>query len=204
VAIANPNAAPEEISTTELAFDCQPTRDLHLQFNIFTYEATEIIDLINTVYTNDRAQDGQGFEFEMDWQALQTVRLRANFAYQRSKNAKTDAVATDAPGMQAYLNPSWAFLPDWSLGGQFTWVADRHRAQGDRRADIADYELVNLILRKKNIAKYWEAAVSIRNLFAEDARIPSPYSATAPEGALIPNDYPMEGRALWAEVSCHF
>ncbi|MDD5758404.1 MAG: TonB-dependent receptor, partial [Desulfobulbaceae bacterium] len=99
---------------------------------------------------------------------------------------------------------SWAFRPDWSLDGQFTWVGGRHRAQADPRDDIADYELVNLILRKKNIAKYWEAAVSVRNLFDEDARIPSPYDANMVAGARIPNDYPMESRALWAEVSCHF
>ena len=205
VSIGNPAAVPEEIKTTELAFDYQPYRNLHLLLNLFTYKATDLIDIVNTRYTNARNQDGQGFEFEMDWQLMQTVRLRGNFAYQRSVNVETDAVVADAPAMQAYLNPSWAFLPDWSLDGQFTWVAGRHRAEIDPRHDIADYELVNLILRKKNIAKHWEAAVSVRNVFEENARIPSPYSASAgADGALIPGDYPMEGRAIWGEVSCHF
>ena len=136
---------------------------------------------------------------------MPTVRVRSNFAYQRSVNTATHAVVIDAPTMQAYLNPSWAFQPDWSLDGQLTWVGGRHRAEADPRDDIADDELVNLILRKKNIARHWEAALSVRNLFDEDARIPSPYSpAAGPDGALIPHDYPMEGRALWGEVSCHF
>jgi outer membrane receptor for ferrienterochelin and colicins len=203
VAIGNPDNGPEKIKTYELAFDYQPIYDLHLLLNLFTYDAKDLIEVIDNQYTNSGEQDGKGFEIGMDWQALKTVRLRGNFAYQRSENVQTDAVVTDAPGMEAYLNPSWAFKPDWSLNGQFTWVADRHRAEGDPRDDIKDYELIDLILRKKNIAKHWEAALSVRNLFDEDARIPSPYSPDASNGALIPDDYPMAGRSVWGEVSCH-
>ena len=204
VSVGTPTNTPEKISTYEIAFDYQPTRDLRLLLNLFTYQAIDIIEIIDKRYQNAREQQGNGFELEMDWQAMETVQLRGNFAYQRSEDPANDTVVPDAPGHQLYLNPSWAFLPDWSLDGQFTWLADRHRAKDDPRSDISDYELVNLILRKKNIAKHWEAAVSVRNLFDENARIPSLYSATAPDGALIPGDYPMEGRALWGEVSCHF
>ena len=203
-AIANPDTRPEEIKTYELAFDYQPTRDLRLLLNLFTYEASELVEVVNTTYTNDRSQRGEGFEVELDWQALKTVRLRGNFAYQRSEDTETDAVIADAPGHQLYLNPSWAFRPDWSVDGQFTRVANRSREEADPRDDIKDYDLVNLILRRKNIAGHWEAALSVKNLFEEDARIPSPFAAAAPEGAYIPNDFPMEGRALWGEVSCHF
>ena len=205
VATGNPDNGPEEISTYELAFDYQPTSDLRLLLNLFTYKATDLIEISSAKqYSNLNEQEGNGFEIELDWRLVKDVRVRGNFAYQRSENTKTDAVIPDAPAMQFYLNPSWAFQPDWSLDGQFTWVGDRQRAQGDPRDDIGNYELVNLVLRKKNIAKYWETAVSIRNLFDEDARIPSPYAPGVPGGALIPNDYPMEGRALWGEVSCHF
>ncbi|MFA7383964.1 MAG: TonB-dependent receptor [Desulfurivibrionaceae bacterium] len=204
VTIANPGATPEKITTYELAFDYQPTRQLQLRLNLFTYEATDILDVVNKQYKNDRAQDGQGFEVEMDWQALKTFRLRANFAYQRSKNVATDAVVTDAPAMQVYLNPRWTFAEDWSLDGQYIWVAGRHRAQADPRDDIADYALVNLTLRRMNIAKHWEGAFSVRNLFDEEGRIPSPYNSAAPGGAYIPGDYPMEGRSIYGEISCHF
>ncbi|MFA7383962.1 MAG: TonB-dependent receptor, partial [Desulfurivibrionaceae bacterium] len=103
-----------------------------------------------------------------------------------------------------YLNPSWSFLPDWSLDGQLYWIGGRHRAKGDPRQDIGDYEVVNLLMRRKNIAGHWEAAAGIRNLFDEVGRIPSPYAAAAPGGAYIPNDYPIEGRAIFAQISGHF
>ena len=63
---------------------------------------------------------------------------------------------------------------------------------------------VNATLRRKNIAKYWDVAMSVRNLFDEDAQEPSPYDPAAPLGAQIPDDYPMEERAFWAELRFHF
>ncbi|MBA3004668.1 MAG: TonB-dependent receptor [Desulfurivibrio sp.] len=209
VVIGNQNLMPEEIETIELAFDYQPTKNLRLILSLFNYEATELIEAVGPslpqAYTNNGEQEGRGFEVELDWLLHRDFRLRANFAYQRSTNKKLDdAVVPDAPGQQFYLNPIWTFLPDWSLNGQFYWIGDRHRAQGDPRGDIADYEVVNLIVRRKNIANHWEAAAGIQNLFDEVGRISSPHAAAAPDGAYIPYDYPIEGRAVWAELKYYF
>jgi len=206
--IGNPTLVPEEIETIELAFDYQPTKDLRLILNLFNYEAKELIELIGPtlpqMYTNYGEQEGKGFEVEVDWRLLPDLRLRANFAYQRSENKKIDAVVPDAPEMQFSLNPSWTFLPDWSLDGQLYWIGQRHRAKGDPRDDIGDYEVVNLLVRRRNIANHWEAALGLRNLFDEVGRISSPYAAAAPGGAYIPYDYPIEGRAIWGEISYKF
>ncbi|MDH4231865.1 MAG: TonB-dependent receptor, partial [Nitrospirota bacterium] len=86
--------------------------------------------------------------------------------------------------------------PDWSRDGQYFWVGDRHRAADDTRPDIADYDIVNLTLRRKNILNHWDFAPAVRNLFDEDAREPGPTS--------IPDDYPMEGRNFWAELRYTF
>jgi len=207
--IGNSTLTPEEVNTIELAFDYQPTKDLRLILSLFNYEAKELIELIGPtlpqMYTNYGEQEGRGFELELDWRLFRDFRLRSNFAYQRSENKKLDnAVVPDAPEMQFYLNPSWVFLPDWSLEGQFYWIGERHRAKSDPRDGIPDYEVVNLTLRRKNIANHWEAAVSVRNLFDEVGKIPSPYAAAAPDGAYIPYDYPIEGRAIWGEISYRF
>lgn len=203
----NPALTPEEIETIELAFDYQPTKDLRLILSLFNYEATELVELVGPypqAYTNYGEQEGRGFELEMDWLLHRDFRLRANFGYQYSRNKKIEAVVPDAPAMQFFLNPSWAFLPDWSLEGQLYWIGDRHRAEGDPRDDIADYEVVNLQVRRKNIANHWDAAVGLRNLFDEAGRIPSPYAPAAPGGAYIADDYPIEGRAVWGEISYRF
>lgn len=208
VTVGNANITPEEIETEELAFDYQPTKDLHLILSLFTYEANEIIEVTPTApipqFNNYGTMRGKGFEMEADWTISPSLQLRTNFAYQRSKNTTVDALVADAPGMQFYLNPHWEFMPEWSLDGQLTWVGNRPRAKDDPRAEISDYELVNLTLRRTNIAKHWDVALAVRNLFDEDARIPSPYTPGVTDGAFIPNDYPMATRAVWAEVICHF
>jgi iron complex outermembrane receptor protein len=105
--------------------------------------------------------------------------------------------------MQFYANANWQFMADWTLDGQYFWIADRHRANGDPRPDIADYDLVNLTLRRKNILKNWEAALAIKNVFNQDAREPSP-PASAPFDKGITYDYPMESRSIWGEVRYTF
>ncbi len=205
--IGNPNLKPEKIETEELAFDYQPSKGLRLILSLFTYEAQDLIDLIGPlpqVYTNYGTVKGKGFEVDGDWQIVPSLRLKANFAYQRAKNTTVDTLVADAPAMQLTLNPRWDFLPDWSLDGQLNWISDRRRAKADPRDEIDDYELVGLTLRRTNLAKHWEVALAVRNLFNEDARIPSPYAPGNAFGASIPDDYPMEGRAVWGEVSCHF
>lgn len=208
VSIGSEDLDPEEIETWELAFDYQPTVDLRLKLSLFHYEADDLIDLAGDappdVFTNFAEQEGNGFEIELDWQLHKQFRLLSNFAYQRAENKTVDHVVHDAPEFQFYLNPHWKFLPDWSLDGQWYWIGGRHREAGDPREDIDDYNLVNLTLRRKNIADHIDGALSVRNLFDTDAREPSPYASASPAGAYIPNDYPMEGRAIWAEVRFHF
>ncbi|MCB2182958.1 MAG: TonB-dependent receptor [Desulfobulbaceae bacterium] len=208
VAIGNPDLTAEEIETIELAFDYQPTVDVRLKLNLFHYEADDLIDYTGSTFpqiaNNYAKQEGDGVEIELDWQLHEQLRLLSNFAYQRSENKTEDTVVHDAPEIQFYLNPHWDFTTDWSLDGQYYWIADRHREDGDPRDDIDDYDLVNLTLKRKNIDDHMDVAFSIRNLFDEDAREPSPYDSASPAGAYIPHDYPMESRAIWAEVRVRF
>ncbi|MBW2466727.1 MAG: TonB-dependent receptor [Deltaproteobacteria bacterium] len=213
VAIGDPNITPEEIETIELAFDYQPTEVLRTALNLFYNEAEDLIDYIGgappvtpDVSTNITAQTGHGLELEVDWLAHETFRLRANLAYQRSENDVTNEDVIDTPELQFYLNPHWAFLPGWSLDIQYFWIGNRHRAAGDTRDDIDDYDLVNLSIKRKNIAKHWDVALAVRNLFDEDARESSPYDPKATDNVFIPipNDYPMEGRSFYAELRYTF
>ena len=211
-ALGNKELEPETINTYELAFDYQPISTVRTKLNLFTYDIEGLIEYVAdpapaTTLTaqNFKDQEGQGFEIELEWEATKDLRILSTFAYQRSKDKATGEIVPDAPEKQFYFNPHWSFLPDWSLDTQFYWIAGRHRVDADPRDDIDDYEFVNLTLRRKNIMNHYDMAVSIRNLFDEDIREPSPYAPGAGSaGAYMPNDYPMESRAIWAELSCHF
>ena len=82
------------------------------------------------------------------------------------------------------------------MDAQWFWIGNRERAVGDPRPDIDDYTLVNLILRRQNIANHINFALLVKNIFDEDVREPSMMT--------IPNDYPMEGRSIFAEVRINF
>jgi iron complex outermembrane receptor protein len=198
----NSDLTPETINSYELSFQYEPITQLVTKLSFFYYEIDDLIDKVvvgNTKqWDNTKNQDGYGFELEADWQVSDTLRLRGNLARQRSKDRASDEITVGAPGWQFYANANWQFKRDWSLDGQYFWIGDRHRAAGDSRSDIDDYDVVNLTLRRKNIAKRWDAALAVRNLFDEDVREPS--SATSN----ITNDYPMDSRAIWAEMRLHF
>lgn len=200
--LGNPNLDPETIQTYELVFDYQPTTKLHAVLNVFTYEIDDLIEFVQDVgettktAQNAKNQEGHGFEVEVDWQVTETVRLRGNVAYQRSKDKDTKELVPDAPGVQFYLNPHWIFLPNWSVDGQLFWIADRKRAAGDSRAEIDDYTVVNLVLRRENIARHWDMALAVRNLFDVNVREPST--------AAIPGDIPMPGLNFYGELRYAF
>jgi iron complex outermembrane receptor protein len=211
---ANPDLAPGEIETTELAFDYQPSAKLRTALNLFYATTDGMVQLIppslaagetKPTFHNYNNLRSNGLEVELEWQPVEQFKVKSNFAYQRSKNTKIDAMVPDAPEMQFYLNPHWTFLPEWSVDGQYTWIGDRHRERADPRDDVAAYQVVNLTLRRQNIAKHWEVAVAVRNLFDEGGREPSPYAALPDNsGAYIPGDYPIATRSVWAELRLHY
>jgi len=201
--LGNVNLDAETIDTYELALDYRPTRAVRLGLSLFEYRIKGLIDYVSdpapaTTKTarNARDQKGRGFEIESEWVATEKLRLRANFSYQRSTDSSTGAVVPDVPAMKFYANAHWKFMPEWSLDGQYFRIMDRHRATGDMRPKIKDYDSANLTLRKKNILKHWDFTVAARNLFDKDAREPSLPS--------IPYDYPLEHRSFWAELRYNF
>ncbi len=194
----NPNLDPETIDTIELAFDYRPTFDLHTNLSIFGYQADGLIEFVAGSAQNARDQEGYGFELETSWDATNQLTLMGSYAWQHSEDTKTGKRVADAPGQQLLLAANWRFMPDWLLHPQINWVANRHRPTDDTRDKVNDYILVNLTLRRTNIFNNIDFKMVVRNIFDEDAREPSTIASN------ILNDYPLEGRSLWAEFSYRF
>ncbi len=200
--LGNEALDPEATDTYELTINYQPTNRLHTILSLFYYEIEGLIELVQdqgqTTLTaqNIRDQKGYGGELEFHWEPIDSLEIKGNVAYQRAKDRATKALIADAPNLQFYLESNLQFLPHWYANCQYFWIGKRHRANGDTREEIDDYDLVNFNIKRKNLFKNWELTTGVKNLFNEDIREPSQ--------AVIPNDYPMEGRSIWAEVRCHF
>jgi outer membrane receptor for ferrienterochelin and colicin len=205
--LGNPDLQPESLKSYELVFDYKATYQLDFVVNTFYYEWKDIIlftpDASGGTSTaqNVGRQTGYGVEFESEWRASPEFNLKANFAWQKSTNETTDRDAANAPGKQLYLHANWEYSPDTIFNLRANWVMDREREAGDIRDNIDDYLTVDLSWRRQNIWENVEAAIVLHNLFDEDVREPTPSGIPAPA---IPNDLPLAGRAVSAELRYQF
>ncbi len=204
VALGNPNLRPETIDMLELAFIWQASPDLRVWLNLFQYQFDDLLiqaanadPATGNTAQNFGSQRGSGLELEASWKVDDQLRLAGNYAYQQATDETTDSDAGNAPQQQLYLRADWRFMPDWHLGGQLNWVADRKRPANDTRPELEDYTTVDLTLRTDRWrAQGWEAAVSVRNLFDVDAFEPT----TGAAALNIPGDLPSPGRSAYLEL----
>lgn len=199
-ALGNPDLKPEEIETVELAFDYRPSFDKDVKLSLFNYKATDLIATVpdgNTLkYQNARNQNGYGAELEFDWQVSDDLTMYASYAYQHSEDADSGATIAGAPRHTTYLDVQYRFDDDWRGSMQHLWVGSRDRVEGDNRREIDDYHWVNAKLTRSFDNHRFKLSLIVKNLFDTDAREPS--------SSAIPDDYPLEGRSILAEVRYKF
>ena len=208
VASGNPSIGPETIKTTEGALSWKATKDTQVNLNLFRYAMQDIISLVpnpapapGATYVNTGRQNGQGMEVEVVHDLSRNLRLSGNYSYQRSIDEGTNQDAGYAPHHHLYARADWQWTGGWFLSSQVNRVADRKRVAGDTRPQIPDYTMADFTLRSNRVAKHWEIALSVRNLFNVAARDPS-LVATAVPGlpniptSQMPNDLPLAGRSF--------
>ncbi|MDO8813733.1 MAG: TonB-dependent receptor [Gallionella sp.] len=198
VANGNPTLKPETIKTLETAFSWQARKDTQLNLSLFRYAMKNVIRAVanaaagtGSTYQNTGGQHGSGMELEAAWDASRSVRLTGNYSYQRSIDEATNTDVGYAPHNHVYAKADWRFADNWLFSPQVNWVANRKRASGDARPQIADYTTMDLTVRTTRVKNQWDFAASVRNLFNADVREPS----VAP-GTALPNDLPMAPRSL--------
>ncbi|MEP4393294.1 TonB-dependent receptor, partial [Marinobacter sp.] len=74
---------------------------------------------------------------------------------------------------------------------------EQKRTATDLREPVPDSTTVDMTLRTKGLWRGLDLSLSVKNIFDEDVRDPSPYADPRPP---IPNDFPMPGRRLVGEL----
>ncbi|MDX1755075.1 MAG: TonB-dependent receptor [Marinobacter sp.] len=204
----NSDLDAETIDTLELALSHQLTSELYYGINLFYYEIDDLITqepitgAVATEYRNSGERTGHGGEFELNYQPIDRLTFVANYAYQDSEDDQTGESVGEAPNQQAYVRAEWRLVPRLQLTSQLNWVGEQERNAMDSRDPVDDYTTVDVTIRTTGDA--WRGlglSLAVRNLFDEDVRDPSPFSAPVPS---VPGDYPMPGRNLTAEVQYSF
>jgi iron complex outermembrane receptor protein len=207
VLVGNDNLDPETIDTLELALGYQASSRLYYGINVFYYEIDDLINAepiagpVATQYQNSGKRKGRGGELEVTYQALDTLNIAANYAYQRAKDEETNESASQAPNHQAYARIEWQAAPSWILSSQVTYIGEQKRSPEDSREPVDSYTTMDFTARTSGLWRGLDIAVSVRNAFNADVRDPSPYSDPRPD---IPRDFPMAGRFAYIEAQYTF
>lgn len=201
VALGNPDLEPEKIDSCELGMSHRVSLDLLYSANIYYYRIHDLIDFVSGGGGVKQAQNvgrrrGRGLEFETDYTPLPSLRLLANLSVQVSEDAITGHDVGDSPGHEIYGRVEWRFRRDWRLDSQLTRVGERKRAATDPRAPLKGYTTLDFSLRRQDILEGLDAALVMRNVADADVREASPVQ--------IPQDFPMAGRSVLAELAYRF
>lgn len=190
-----PDIKPETIKTDELAISWQPTSNLQTNLNFFHYRMRNVIQLVAAKMQNAGDQNGRGMELESIYDATDSLRLTGNYSLQHTRDSVTGLDAGLAPHRRAFARADWRFMPLWQFGTTVNYVAGRMRQPMDPRAQVPDYTLVDLSLRRERIAGNWNASAMVYNLFNRSAWEPSFYSVPG-----MVSDLPLPGRALYVQL----
>ncbi len=197
VVLGNENLEPEKIQTTELAFDYRLNFDLKFMVNLYYYQSEDLITFVansdgTSVAQNAGNQDGYGAEFETHWQALESLHLKASYAWQHSENIDSNEDIADAPGQTFSVNVDWDLTENTKLHIDSRWITNRKRLASDSREAIEDYNWTNISASYK-ISNNWSTQLTIRNVFNT--------SAFEPSDGQIKGDYPLETRGYWLNIN---
>lgn len=194
VLLGNPHLKPEEIATWELAFDYRPNFDWKILFNIFKYQASDLISPITGVMQNALKQDGVGSEFEAHWQINDQLKAKFGYAWQDAEDINKNSIA-DAPQHTFDMNIQWQILPDLGFHVSSFWITDRSRAITDSRPKINNYNLTNLTFNYTGFDNITFTLAS-KNIFDSNAKEAS--------NGVIAEDYPLEQRGYWLTAKVNY
>lgn len=199
----NPDLGPEGINTYEtgLGLDMLVSDNLFINFSVFNYQANDLIETVFNTTTNSSSvenvgkQQGRGGELTLRWKPATNITLNFSYSLLSTKRNDIDNVA-DIPHKMWKLDMNWRISENWHWAFDSHKISDRHRAMGDNRPAIADFQRFNTRLSYHGLLPGLSLAIRGKNIFDEDARDPS-------TGA-IAEDYPLAGRQWLLELSMKF
>ena len=205
VALGNPDLKPEEIETTELAFDYHPGSGFGAILSFYYYEWDNIIQYIpdqngNTAQ-NFGKQIAHGSELELNWKVSNNISISANYAISKAENKNTNTKIANVPEQQIYTQINWNISDTISLNFKNNFVKNRLRNFDDPRDNISNYWTSDISMRWKSDNAPIELAIIAKNILDKDAREPSFNNGSTVN---IPNDLPLSERYLHTELRYKF
>jgi iron complex outermembrane receptor protein len=196
----DPNLDPEKINTYEVGLGYNFTKNVRGNINYFFNRIRDRI-ILDTDPTPDKFKNKGGarilgVEAEVKADFGSDNYAYANYAFQKAADTDRNRLP-DVPVHKANLGVNVGFWKYANAHLNTVISGPRPREDGDTRADLPSYALVNLTLIGRNLIDNFEIRGSIFNLFDKDYKDPAPKDT-------VPTDYPQPERSLMIELRYQF
>jgi iron complex outermembrane receptor protein len=201
VRLGNPNLDPEKVNTYEVGLGYNFTKNIRGNINYFFSRIRDRIVLPAgpgaNLYINSGGARVLGVEAELKADFGNDNYAFANYTFQKAEETRNRNRLPDVPVHKANLGVNVGFWKYANANVNTFISGPRPREDGDTRADLPAYALVNLTLIGRNFIDNFEIKGSVFNLFDKS------YDYPAPVGT-VPTDYPQPRRSFMVELRYQF
>lgn len=199
--LGNPNLDPEKVNTYEIGLGFNFTKRIKGNINYFYNRVRDRI-ILDTARTPDQFENSGGarvigVEAELKADFGGDNYIFANYTFQDAEETRNRNRLPDAPVHKANLGANVG-IGEHVNANLHTFISGpRPREDGDTRADLPSYALVNLTLIGKKFMDNFEITGSVFNLFDQGYEYPAPNNT-------VPTDFPQPGRSFIVELRYQF
>ncbi|MEE8190890.1 MAG: TonB-dependent receptor, partial [Candidatus Scalindua sediminis] len=196
----DPNLDPEKINTYEIGLGYNFTRHVRGNINYFFNRIRERL-ILDTDPTPDKFKNKGGarilgVEAELKADFGNDNYAYANYTFQKAADTDRNRLPS-VPVHKANLGVNVGFWKYANAHLNTVISGPRPREDGDTRADLPSYALVNLTFIGRNFTDNFEIRSSIFNLFDKGYKDPAPKDT-------VPTDYPQPERSFVVELRYQF
>ncbi|MFQ5714405.1 MAG: TonB-dependent receptor plug domain-containing protein [Candidatus Scalinduaceae bacterium] len=196
----NPDLDPEKINTYEVGLGYNFTKHIRANINYFYNRIRDRIILDTSSIPNKFKNMGGarilGVEAEVKADFGNDNYAYANYTFQKADNTDRNRLP-DVPVHKANFGVNVGFWK-YANANLHTFISGpRPREDGDTRADLPSYALVDLTLIGENFLDNFEIRGSVNNLFDKGYDDPAPKNT-------VPTDYPQPERSFVVELRYQF
>jgi iron complex outermembrane receptor protein len=166
---ANPDLAPEKITTYEIAYEQFLSSNLRLTAGMFNYRIKDIIRQHTDtkdgflVFENHDEVETKGFETEIEGIWDNGIKGNLSYTYQNAKDAQTDKWLVNSPKHLTKLNLIVPLVKERLFSGiEIQYMSGRKTLAGDQ---TDDFIITNLTIFGSNFVKNLEISGSAYNVF---------------------------------------
>ncbi len=194
--LGNPRLDPEKVNTFEVGLGYNFTEHIKGNINYFYNRIRDRISLDTgtpPMFQNVGGTRIMGVEAEIRADFGEDSYIYANYTYQDAEETRNRNRLANVPIHKANLGVNLG-LGKYVNANLHTFLSGpRPRGNGDTRADLPSYALVDLTVIGKNFIDNVEIRGSVRNLFDKDYEDPAPQNT-------VPTDFPQQGTSFYVEL----